>query len=150
MKAASLLIACLLAAAPALAEDKPAGTDTTPTAEELDLSLPKATSGYRNDPPGAWYGDTSGVPASAASKEDKQVAREDQCEGKLHGSVAAGIGYSSRGGNSNWQAVNLNSCKTYYNDEGEAREVGVSISVGQSDGNGWHGGRSFPAAPPRR
>lgn len=150
MKAVFLLIACMLTAAPALAEDKPAGMDATPTAEQLDLSLPKSTNGYRNDPPGAWYGDTSGVPASAASREDQQVAREDQCEGKLHGSVAAGIGYSSRGGNSNWQAVNMNSCKTYYNDEGEAREVGVSISVGQFDGNGWRGGHSFPAPPPRR
>ena len=148
MKAAPLLIACLLAASPALAADNAA----TPSAEELDLSLPASAGSHRNDPPGTWYGDTSGVPASA-QKRSRALTREEQCQGELHGSVAAGVGYSSRGGNSNWQAMNLHSCKTYYNDEGEAREVGVSISVGQFDGpDRLHDGRRFgpPMGAPRR
>lgn len=60
--------------------------------------------------------------------------RAEQCQGKLHGAVETGMGYASRGGNSNWQAVNLNSCKTYYDDDGKAHQIGVSISVGRGEG----------------
>lgn len=150
MKTAPLLLACLLVAVPALAEDKPASTDATTSAEKLDLSLPKSATDYRNDPPGTWYGDTSGVPASTdPAARGEALTDEAQCQGELHGSVAAGIGYASHGGNSNWQAVNLHSCKTYYNDDGEAREVGVSISVGQYDGpDGRYRGGRRPMAPP--
>ena len=151
MKTALPLLACLLVAVPALAEDRPAGADAATSAGKLDLSLPRSAADYRNDPPGTWYGDTSGVPASAESKErGEATAREEQCQGELHGSVAAGIGHASRGGNSNWQAVNLHGCKTYYNDDGEAREVGVSISVGQYDGpdGRYRGGRRPTALPP--
>ena len=145
MKTVLLSLACLLVAAPALAEGKPDSADAAARASELDLALPKSN-GYRNDPPGTWYGDSGKAPIADATED-----REQQCEGKLHGSVAAGVGYSSRGGNSNWQAVYLRSCKTYYNDEGEPREVGVSISVGQFDGpNGYYRGGPHPMPPPRR
>lgn len=147
MKAVSALFACLLLATPVLAQDKPA-EDATSNADKLDLSVSRPTSVFRNDPPGTWYGDTSGVPASANSADRSEAStREDRCQGELHGSVAAGVGYSSHGGNSNWQAANLNSCKTYYNDEGEAREVGVSISVGQFDGPDGRFGGSRQMAP---
>jgi hypothetical protein len=147
MKTASLLLAGLLAAAPALADEKPAGDATAAKAAALDLSLPKSATDYRNDPPGTWYGDTSGVPAAVASA-DKEQADGERCEGQLHGSVSAGVGYSSRGGNSNWQGANLHSCKTYYDDDGDAHEVGFSIDVGNYDGGdgGRRGGRR-PAAP---
>jgi hypothetical protein len=156
MKTTALLIACLLATTPALAQDKPASADAATSADKLDLNLPKPAGIYRNDPPGTWYGDTSGVPASTASTETETAAttasREDQCEGQLHGTATVGVGYSSRGGNSNWQALNLRSCKTWYNDDGQAREVGVSISVGKYDGpGGFFGPRSAPPVfNPRR
>ena len=61
--------------------------------------------------------------------------------------VTMGVGYSNRGGNANWQGANLHSCKTYYNDDGKPSTVGVSISVGRSDGPGLRGpvppGRGF-------
>lgn len=148
MKLLPFLFASLLIAAPACAAQTSDGASTSPSASELDLALPKSsTYQYHNDPPGTWYGDTSRVPAAAAAAQAS--AREERCKGELHGTVAAGVGYSSRAGNSNWQAFNVNSCKTYYNDEGEAREIGVSISVGQYDGpDGRYGGRASP--PPMR
>lgn len=140
----SLLFAGLLVAAPACMAQTPGDASAPASASELDLALPKsATYQYHNDPPGTWYGDTSRVPATKT--EPQASAREERCNGEPHGTVAAGVGYSSRGGNSNWQAFNVNSCKTYYNDEGKAREVGVSISVGQYDGpDGYRGGRAMP------
>lgn len=144
MKTALLLIGAL-AMAPAMAgENAQTDGDAKSDAAALDLSLPKSATDYAKAPPGAWYGDTSGVPA-AAGTDARATARDERCQGELHGSVAAGMGYSRRGGNSNWQALNLNSCKTYYNDDGDAREVGISISVGQYDGpGGRYGERSFP------
>lgn len=151
MKNLPLLFAGLLIAAPACMAQTADGASTAGSASELDLALPKSsTYRYHNDPPGTWYGDTSRVPAT---KSDQQASvREERCNGQPHGTVAAGVGYSSRGGNSNWQAFNVNSCKTYYNDEGEAREIGVSISVGQYDGpDGYRGGRAAaPMGGPRR
>lgn len=145
MKNLSLLCAGLLIVAPACMAQT--ADDAQAKASELDLTLPESsTYRYGGDPPGTWYGDTSGVPATA---DVRTPAREVQCKGELHGSVAAGVGYSSRGGNSNWQAFNVNSCKTYYNDDGDAREIGISISVGQYDGPG--GGHTVPSMrAPRR
>ena len=135
----SLLILALLAPAAASAQDAP----------PLDLSLP-ADSPYAKSPPGTWYGDTSGKPASVSRAAQADAATGDgddeACEGKLHGSVTMGVGYSNRGGNANWQGANLHSCKTYYNDDGKPSTVGISISVGRSDGPGFYGpvgGRGF-------
>lgn len=108
----------------------------------LDLRLP-ADSPYAKTAPGTWYGDTSGKPASTTKAAQAATAQVDEsddgdaCEGKLHGSVTMGMGYSRRGGNSNWQGANVHSCKTYYNDDGKPSTVGVSISVGRSDGPGF-------------
>ena len=150
MKTALLLIGAL-ATTPAMAgENVQANGDARSEAAALDLSLPKSATDYAKAPPGTWYGDTSGVPATAG--DDAQATpRDERCQGELHGSIAAGMGYSRRGGNSNWQALNLNSCKTYYNDDGDAREVGISISVGQYDGpDGRYGGRAIAPPPMMR
>jgi hypothetical protein len=140
MKSALLPLLLLLATAPALAtepgtESGTSGDTSATTASALDLSLPKQVADTYKvtapaaDPPGTYYGDHSGPIASSDS-----VERVDTCDGELHGSVSLGVGYSNRGGNNNWQATNLNSCKRYYNDDGEERQIGVSISVGQSNG----------------
>lgn len=144
MKLLHFLFAGLLIVAPACAAQTTDAAPASPSASELDLALPKSsTYQYHNDPPGTWYGDTRRVPA-VATADAQATAREERCKGELHGAVAAGVGHSSRGGNSNWQAFNVNSCKTYYNDDGEAREMGFSISVGQYDGPDGHGGRAVP------
>ncbi|ELP98017.1 hypothetical protein [Xanthomonas translucens] len=153
----SLLVACALLAGPAMAQtsaDAGSGSSDREAAKRaLDLSVPQQpiTYGsdpvYKADPPGAYYGDTSGTSASAQKASathavaEAEQARADRCKGDVHGSVATGFGYSSRGGNSNYQAANLNLCKTYYNDDGKPREVGISISVGQSEGHGGYYGR---------
>jgi hypothetical protein len=148
MKSALLPLLLLFATAPVLATDTEASSDaSTKTASALDLSLPRqVTDTYKSttpaaDPPGTYYGDHSGPIASSDS-----IEREDTCDGELHGSVSLGVGYSNRGGNSNWQTTNVNSCKRYYNDDGKERQIGVSISVGQSNGpdfvpfdRGWRG-----------
>jgi hypothetical protein len=92
---------------------------------------------YRNDPPGTWYGDTSGVPAS----ESTTVARRSACptapdgsERDVTGSVSAGIGHSSRFGNSNWQAASLNYCKESADEDGNPRSFNLRLDVGTFDG----------------
>ncbi len=133
----ALLALALLAPGAAFAQDA-AGKAA------LDLSLP-TDSPYAKSAPGTWYGDTSGKPASTTKATQAATASvdgnddEEACEGKLHGSVTMGMGYSRRGGNSNWQGANMHSCKTYYNDDGKPSTVGVSISVGHSDGPGFYG-----------
>ena len=145
-----LLTACLAltlscAAAPASA----AGADgATPAADQLDLSLPQsARAGYRTDPPGTWYGDTSGVPAT---ERTRPFARRAGCPTSptgeatdITGMVEAGIGHSKHGGNSNWQAASLNYCKEYATDDGDSRTVNVQVNVANYDGphdiHGFHG-----------
>ena len=103
--------------------------------DALDLSLPSQA--YRNDPPGTWYGDTSGVPA----RESTTVARRSACptapdgsERDVTGSVSAGIGHSSRFGNSNWQAASLNYCKESADEDGNPRSFNLRLDVGTFDG----------------
>ncbi|MEE7546643.1 hypothetical protein HF319_05995 [Xanthomonas sp. Kuri4-1] len=158
MKRMFLLLGALLAAGAASAQAN--DTSTAATARELDLSVPQEHIQYRSDPtyqadaPGTYYGDKSGRSASAAkaaAEAEAAVAQADSCQGEVHGSVSTGIGYSSRGGNSNYQAANLNLCKTYYNDDGKPRQIGVSISVGQGEGPGYgrgYYGRGGYGAPP--
>lgn len=152
MKRCPYLLGALLVCVSASAAAQDASRDApTATAAGLDLSLPTQPLQYRSDPtyakdpPGTFYGDKSGKRASATvSAQQRLAARAEQCQGELHGSVAAGMGYSSHGGNRNWQGVNLNSCKTYYDDDGNPREVGISISVGRSDGPDFSRGRFGP------
>ena len=155
-----LLTAALVLAAnvmPAFAADV-AARQATSAASALDLSVPKdpikyrADVSYAEDPPGTWYGDKSGrinqvadpsnaaaAGAAATVRAQQQIAaRAEQCKGELHGAVAAGVGMSSHGGHSNWQGVNLNRCQTYYDDDGNAHEFGVNISI---DRGSFHGGR---------
>lgn len=140
----ALVLSCVAAPAAAGAAD-----EAMPGVDTLDLSLPQdARAGYRNDPPGTWYGDTSGVPAAA--EQPRAFARRPACPTSpdgaptdITGVVEAGIGHSSRGGNSNWQAATLNYCKEYATDDGGSRTLNVQLNVGAYDGphdiHGLHG-----------
>lgn len=106
----------------------------------LDLSLPQAST-QRNDPPGTFYGDTSGVPATAALADTTARLIRPACpttpDGRatdLTGSVSAGVGYSSQLGNSNYQAATLNWCKAYDGDDGDRGMVNVQLNVGNYEG----------------
>ncbi len=130
-----------LAALPASAADD---------AASLDLSLPQAAA-YRSDPPGTWYGDTSGVPAGHA---DAPVRIRRACptapDGSatdLTGNVRAGVGYSSHGGNSNWQGASLNYCKTYADSDGDEHTVNMQLHVDQYDGPDMGPFRAPPMGP---
>ncbi len=119
----------LLAMSPALAQDD--------AARALDLSVPQdpirfeSTGGtdHRTDPPGTWYGDHGG----RAPFADGLSAPSDS-DWRVHGSMAAGVGWSSRGGNSNWQALNLNLDKTTTDDDGDSGHVNIDINVGRGEG----------------
>jgi hypothetical protein len=134
------VFACLLTCAMPV---RAAGAD-----DGLDLSLPPAST-YRNDPPGAFYGDTSGVPAAVATATDGARLVRPACpttpDGQpsdLTGSVSAGVGYSSRLGNSNFQAATLTWCKSYGGDVGNQGRVNVQLNIGTYDGPGV-----YPLAP---
>lgn len=125
----------------------------------LDLSVPErpvtaVAPGYQADPPGKYYGDTSGKPATGKDSTaaiPRRCPQDDDGDG-LSGSVAAGVGYSKRGGNSNWQAATVNYCKSYFDDDGDERAVNISISTGNYDGpngRGMFAPRAMPAAPMR-
>lgn len=132
--------------------------------QALDLSVPEqpmfsdgATSPYRNDPPGTWYGDTSGVPPSE-DEDDRALASRcptapDGSPRTVTGSVTTGFGWSSHGGNSRYNGLDLNFCKERSNDEGEDRSFNASIHIDQIEGDGYGGyyrGRPGPYGPPPR
>ena len=125
----------------------------------LDLRLPDgpmfadgSASPYRGDPPGAYYGDTTGVPPDPA---DTTVSRcptaPDGTPRSVTGSFTTGIGWSSRGGNSHYNGTSVNYCKDGYDDEGNSRSVEMSIHLQQYDGpghSGYYGGGSSGGPPP--
>ena len=140
-KIASLLLSLLLATAPAMAGENAAA---------LDLALPtqpmfSGTSPYQDDPPGTWYGDTSGDPALDARYEPARYepacpTAPDGSERSMTGSFTTGMGYSSRGGSSTFNAANLNFCKGFVDDEGNVRTLNLNIDVEKYDGPGYIGG----------
>ncbi len=153
MKSCSLPFVLLLAA-PAWAQQTDA---SAPDAEALDLSLPQASAAsYLNDPPGTWYGDTSGRPARTAGET---VVARSRCptapngeERDITGNFSTGIGYSNRGGNSHWNAANINYCKERVDGDGDSRTFNININVDQYDGPGFHGPGPRPVShrAPRR
>lgn len=119
--------------------------------EVLDLSLPAAqpataaSSPERAfdapaafDPPGKYYGDTSGRTTRSGSLGDQQPG--DDGEPQVWGSVSTGIGYSKGYGNSHWSAADINVSKAF--GEGGRNRVDLHINVEQSEGPGF--GRYHP------
>ncbi|HYG06538.1 MAG TPA: hypothetical protein VD865_09005 [Stenotrophomonas sp.] len=137
MKRTLLLLAGLFASTAALAQSEDSATD----ARSLDLSVPQAPMqymgdpAYAKDPPGTFYGDKTGTTARAP---DGRVADVVDDKLQVHGAVAMGVGYSNRGGNSNWQAATINLSKNYTTDEGKTNTFGLNISVGQGEGPGYY------------
>lgn len=136
-----LLVAGVLFATPAFAQD-----DAARALDAMDLTVPQesirfqgaGTSDHRNDPPGTWYGDHGG---RALPRDDGAAPSGDW---HVHGSVEAGIGWSSRGGNSNWQGANVNLGRTYVDDEGDTGRVNIDISVGRGEGPAYGPGYFAP------
>ncbi|HHW4678241.1 MAG TPA: hypothetical protein ACQGQH_01925 [Xylella sp.] len=138
MKAHPLLFFGLLSSGSALTQPKAAITpQKTNEASTLNLKLPQTPIQYRTDPssnpnaPGTYYGDTSGISVATTDKSNSTFINQHACKSQLSGAVNTGVDYSNHGGTSNWQAINLNTCKTYYSDEGTPRQIGLSITLGQ-------------------
>lgn len=121
-----------------------------PTAIDLDLPAPpvfSAAPGYQADPPGTYYGDHSGLPASIATAGPGCPTAPDGSERSVTGSVTTGIGYASHGGSSRFNAVNVNVCKESFDDDGDPRAFNLNIDVQQVDGDiggGYGYGRRGP------
>ncbi len=143
----TLLLTCLLAIAPAMA-DEASAPDVAASASALDLNLPQSTIG-RNDPPGTWYGDTSGTSGRANNVVRISAACPTSPDGEqnpITGSVTTGIGHS-RFGNSTFAGTHLNYCKEYSDREGNPRTLNINIGVNRFDGPD---ARPHPADFPRR
>jgi len=121
---AVLVVIATFASTGAFAQDEadPRTLDLSVPAERIHFASTGADAS-RSDPPGAWQPIT---PAQA----EQSIANDWQ----VHGAVEAGVGWSERGGNSNWQAVNLNLGKTTYDDEGDARHFNIDINLGRGEG----------------
>lgn len=135
---ALLLVAML--AAPALAD---APLDLRLPAEQAEASAwrtPDDDDGAATARVGRTYeGDTRAAPPPARRGRACPAAA-DGSERAVTGSVTTGIGHASRGGNSNWNAVDLNLCREYVGDSGDTRTVNLGLHVGRYDGPGYIGG----------
>ena len=127
MRLTAAIFACLCALPAVAAEDL----------STLDLSLPQA-SPYRNDPPGTWYGDRSGVPATAAPANPvRRPACPTGPDGEARavtGSVSTGVGYSSRLGSSTYNGAGLGYCKSWIDADGDERTIQMQMHMDRYDG----------------
>ena len=140
MKNALRVLLFLLPVSPAFADD---------AAQALDLSLPQSSL-YAKDPPGTWYGDTSGVPASVADGSASRCpTAPDGTPTDVTGSFTTGMGYSSRMGSSTYNAVDLNYCKSRIDDDGNESTFNVQLHVDQVDGDARRVRGMGPMTPPR-
>lgn len=122
---AALAVVALCACACAMAQDDADRTalDLNVPADPIHFVSTNPEGNPRNDPPGAWTPITV-AEAQAQADSDWQV----------HGAVEAGIGYSKRAGNSNWQAATINLGKTTTDDDGDTRQFNININVSQGKG----------------
>lgn len=146
MKPVFPLMLVLVATSPAFA----AGIEQSDSAaaKALDLSVPNQNPPTYSEAPTPPPADSRfGAPYDPARRFSTiapvQADQPDRCDGKPHGSATVGVGYTSHLGNSNFQAAQLNSCKRYYDDNGNAHEVGVSIGIGQSSFGSGRGQRGW-------
>lgn len=64
----------------------------------------------------------------------------DGSERSVTGSVTTGIGHSSRGGTSHWNAADINLCRERVNADGDISTTNLQLRVGRYDGPGYPGG----------
>lgn len=105
------------------------------TAEALDLRVPEqpaaeAAAPESRDPPGTYYGDTSGLPA----RGDRTGPLEaDDGQAKVSGSFTTGIGHTKGYGTSHYNALDLNVRKSF-GDGDKPNTMNLQIRVEKSDG----------------
>jgi hypothetical protein len=162
MKAIVVLVALTLAATSAWAQDtsKPLNlrlpADYVPAPASSTASAPAPASSVAGtapknggsvavtptrpkDPPGAYYGDTSG--RMAGTETDSGVPRCDDAtynKPQVHGSLSTGVVSASHGGSGSYQAGVVSLSQAF--GDCEHPTGGVSISVGGGNNN-FGGGR---------
>jgi len=128
-----LIVFAACASTAAIAQDEAASSlDLSVPSERIQFASTDPDANYDNLPPGAWRPIT---PEEAERKADGQW--------QVHGAVEAGVGWSKRGGNSNWQALNLNLGKTTVDDDGDTNHFNIDINVGKSDGPAFGPGGGY-------
>lgn len=136
------LLLCLLAPGVVLAQS--AAGATGPQSADLNLAVPQAPMQYlgdgslRGDPPGTFYGDKSGRKLSDPGAGNG-IANVTDDKLRVNGSVTTGIGYSKEGGNSHYNAAELNLNKNYTTDEGKTHNMNLNIRVSEGKGPGFYG-----------
>lgn len=137
MKHISLFALSLLLAVPAVAAQPPG--------EPLDLSVPAPAAAPWNaapqetgqgDPPGTYYGDTSGNPGGARARKSPADPLWNDGSTQVWGSVSTGVGYSKGYGTGWSNAANLNVSKAF--GENNQNRATLSIDVSKSDGPGFY------------
>lgn len=126
-----------------IAADAAAQSDDTP----LDLSVPEQTAApaaadavAEGDPPGTYYGDTSGKPSRP---ETDETAAADDGKAKVWGSFTTGMGYSKGYGTSHYNAAEVNVSKSFGDGE-HPNAFNLHIRVEQGDGPGFGGPYPYP------
>lgn len=136
MKRSALLCLGLFAASHALAQA---------SAEQLDLRVPEQPNPYTvesdppRDPPGTYYGDTSGRPTSSGHDE----AEVDDGKARVWGSFTTGIGHSKGYGTSHFNAAEINVSKSFGDGE-RNNSINLQINVEQGDGPAFGGPYAYP------
>ena len=137
------LLLCLLAPGVALAQSA-AGATGPQSATDRNLALPQAPMQYlgdaslRGDPPGTFYGDKSGRRLSDRGAANG-IAEVTDDKLRVNGSLTTGIGYSKEGGNSHYNAAEINLNKNYTTDEGKTHNMNLNIRVSEGKGPGFYG-----------
>lgn len=131
MKPTAIVMLALLSAAPAWAQ------------QSLDLSLPKDATApqagqdapaTRADPPGLYYGDTSGQPGVSPGQRSHDSRPIDDGSAQVWGSVSTMVGYAKHQGSFFGSAANINVGKSF--GENNQGRVVFSMDVNQMDGPG--------------
>ncbi|MDR6841854.1 hypothetical protein [Pseudoxanthomonas sacheonensis] len=123
------------------------GAAAQSAAAPLDLRVPEPAAApaateaaAKSDPPGTYYGDTSGRPSS---RKVDETAVEDDGKAKVWGSFTTGIGHSKGYGTSHYNAAEVNVSKSFGDGE-RPNAVNLQIRVEQSDGPGFGGPYPYP------
>jgi len=119
--------------------------------DRVDLSLPSQPmfTGEAAFGGGEYTGPRTDTPEYRGRRGD-DLARRGGCptgpdgsERTVTGSVTTGIGYSSRGGSSNFNAADISLCKERVGEAGNINTMQLNLRVAQFDGPGYYGGHGF-------
>lgn len=135
-----IVLLCMVMAATGVAAAQSADTP-------LDLRVPEPAAApaatdaaAKSDPPGTYYGDTSGKPSRRDADETTVV---DDGKAKVWGSFTTGIGHTKGYGTSHYNAAEVNVSKSFGDGE-RPNAFNLQIRVEQGDGPAFGGPYPYP------